>query len=179
LLVIGDRVALSWILKYERMAFPDLARWETRALKISDRLLLYTTRGCFRNPQRDDGRVIGEAVVTSTVTALDQPVVICDRTFPAGCKISLKRLAPLYEGPALRDLVPDLDAFPNKNAWAFRLRRPLVRLSEHDSDLLSTSLKRLAVNPGDSVEQYLQWLHGPVRGVTGRGKSHRARPWSR
>jgi len=158
LLVLGDRAALAWVLKNERMAFPDYRRAETRALKVGDRLLLYTTRGCFRNPGRDRGRVIGEAVVTSKVTTLGQPVVISGRRFPVGCRISVTRLAALREGVALRDLVPDLDAFPNKETWAIRLRRPLVLLSAHDNDLLSAYLAPLAVDPKDAVSGYLRWL---------------------
>ncbi len=158
LLVLGDRAALAWVLKYERMAFPDYRRAETRALKVADRLLLYTTRGCFRSPGRDLGRVIGEAIVTSELTPLDQPVVISGRTFPVGCKISVKRLAALRDGVVLRDLVPDLDAFSDKETWAIRLRRPLVSLSAHDADLLSAHLAPLAVNPGDTVGGYLRWL---------------------
>src|SRR6187401_3413296 len=81
LLVLGDRAALAWVLKNERMAFPDYRRAETRALKVGDRLLLYTTRGCFRSPGRDRSRVIGEAIVTSNVGTLDQPVEISGRRF--------------------------------------------------------------------------------------------------
>jgi hypothetical protein len=158
LLVIGHRGALAWILKYERMAFPDFSRQETHALKIGDRLFLYTTRGCFRNPTRDRGRVIGDAVVTSAVTPLDQPVDISGRTFPVGCEISVMRLAPLHEGVILSELVADLDIFPNKDTWAIRLRRPLARLTEHDSDLLSARLTPLVLSPNDSLEEYLQWL---------------------
>jgi hypothetical protein len=158
LLVIGHRAALAWILKYERMAFPGFRRPETQALKIGDRLLLYTTRNCFGNPTRDRGRVIGDAVVTSAVTALDQPVVISDRTFPVGCEISLKQLAPLHEGVEISELVPELDAFPNKGTWAIRLRRPLVPLTEHDSDLLSVRLAPLVSSPKDNLEQYMRWL---------------------
>jgi hypothetical protein len=158
LLVLGDRAALAWVLKHERMAFPDYRRAETRALKLGDRLLLYTTRGCFRNPTRDRGRVIGEAVVTSKLIPLDQAVVISGRTYPVGCKISVKRLAALHEGVILRDLVPDLDAFPNKETWAIRLRRPLVSLSAHDADLLSARLAPLVGNPKETVVGYLRWL---------------------
>lgn len=158
LLVLGDRAGLAWVLKHERMAFPDYRRAETRALKVGDRLLLYTTRGCFRNPGRDRGRVIGEAIVTSELTFLDQPVVISGRTYPVGCNIAVKGLAALREGVVLRDLVPDLDAFPDKGTWAIRLRRPLVSLSAHDADLLSAHLAPLAVNPRETVGGYLWWL---------------------
>lgn len=158
LLVIGDRAALAWVLEHQRMAFPDYRRAETRALKAGDRLLLYTTRGCFRNPGRDRGRVIGEAIVTSGLTPLDQPVVISDRTFPVGCEISVTGLAALREGVVLRDLVPDLDAFPDKEMWAIRLRRPLVSLSAHDAYLISARLAPLAGNPRQTVGGYLRWL---------------------
>jgi len=63
LLVIGDRDALGWILAEQRMAFPTAQRAEVRALRIEDELFLYTTRGAFKNPTRDRGRVIGAARV--------------------------------------------------------------------------------------------------------------------
>ena len=55
LLVIGDREALGWILAEQRMAFSSMSRPHVRALSPGDTLLLYTTRGCFKNPTRDRG----------------------------------------------------------------------------------------------------------------------------
>ncbi len=81
LLVIGDREALGWILTTGRMAFPSAGRAEVAALKPGDELFLYTTRGCFKNPTRDRGRIIATARVTSPVEHLDKPVHFADRDF--------------------------------------------------------------------------------------------------
>ena len=74
LLVIGDRAALAWVLAEQRMAFPALRRSQAMALEIGDELLVYTTRGCFRNPGRDRGRVMGLAKVTTHVVTWPSPL---------------------------------------------------------------------------------------------------------
>jgi hypothetical protein len=79
LLIIGDREALGWILDARRTAFSGAHRSEVRSLNLGDELMLYTTRRAFKNPNRDRGRVIGIARVTSEVTQLNQPVLFGGR----------------------------------------------------------------------------------------------------
>ena len=61
LLPISDREPLIWILREQKTALPRYRRRDAERLTTGDRILLYTTRGCFRNPTRDRGRVIGVA----------------------------------------------------------------------------------------------------------------------
>jgi hypothetical protein len=68
LLPIADREPLAWIVREQRTAFGEHRRREAEALAVGDVLFLYTTRGCFRNPTRDRGRVIGRAVVKAPAT---------------------------------------------------------------------------------------------------------------
>ncbi|HKF79950.1 MAG TPA: hypothetical protein VKB17_03920, partial [Thermoleophilaceae bacterium] len=63
LLILGEREALAWVLREQRMAFSARRARSASALTLGDRLLLYTTRGCFHNPTRDRGRVIGAGEV--------------------------------------------------------------------------------------------------------------------
>jgi len=133
LLVIGDRQALGWILTTGRMAFSQPLRSEPRRLASRDTLVLYTTRGCFKNPSRDRGRVIGEATVISAPERAADPLVIGDRAFPFLCDLKLTKLAALGSGPELAEQVPQLHALnASGRGWATRLRRPLVPLDEHD-----------------------------------------------
>ena len=74
LVIIGDREPLAWVLSNQRMAFPGHRAQEVSALREGDEMLLYATRGCFRNPTRDRGRVIGRATATSVVRKLDPPL---------------------------------------------------------------------------------------------------------
>lgn len=80
LLVIGEREALAWILREERMAFPSW-RIPVKRLAIGDRLLMLTTRGCYHNPGRDATLVMGRAEVTSLPITLDNPVMVAGHTF--------------------------------------------------------------------------------------------------
>jgi hypothetical protein len=124
LLVIGDREALGWILTTSRTAFPSLNRAEVRALNTGDRLFLYTTRGCFKNPTRDRGRVIGTATVSSAVVALDDVPSFGGRTFPVGCELRLGPVAPLHDGLDLAPIAPSLDTFAKLGAsWSIGLLR--------------------------------------------------------
>ncbi|MGW0816219.1 hypothetical protein ACWD00_23650 [Streptomyces viridiviolaceus] len=87
-----------------------------------DEIFLYSTLGCFRNPTRDLGRVIGWATIASPVRVLDQPVVFSGRTFTEGCRLQMTGLAPFREGLVLRDLVPRLSVFPAPVTWSVRMR---------------------------------------------------------
>ena len=84
LLMIGEREPLAWILSQGTMAFATHRSREARQLVEGDRLFLYTTRGCFHNPGKDQGRVIGEAMVRTAVKLLDQPVEFGGGSIPIG-----------------------------------------------------------------------------------------------
>jgi hypothetical protein len=125
-------------------------------LESGDLLLLYTTRGCFHNPTRDRGRVIGEAAVESDVKALDPQVELSGRKFTTGCRISVSRLAPAREGIELAPLVPKLRAFPDPESWSTRMRRPLVPLPPTDVKFLRRRLQRIAVDdPASVIDGYV------------------------
>jgi hypothetical protein len=119
LLIIGDRAALSWVVTEQRMAFRGgLFRGGVfpgagRTLEEGDEVFVGTTRGCFRNPTRDLGRVIGRATVASPVRVLDEPVVFNGRPFSEGCRLKVSGPARLREGLVLRDLVPRRPVFPD------------------------------------------------------------------
>lgn len=153
LLVIGDREPLAWILTDERMAF---SHGNSRLAK-GDRLFLYATRGCFRSPNRDRGRVIGEARVAKSVKLLPEPVVFGDRTFPFGCDLQITGLAALDAGPELRGMVGRLHRFPDPRTWSAQLRRVLVSLDSHDAAIMHNELapimKALPVNRAGYLER--------------------------
>jgi len=154
LLVIADREALAWILTEQRMAFPPARVKVAYQLERGDELLLYTTRGCFRNPTRDRGRLIGAGMVTSLVTRLRSPLSLAGRTFDTSCSISVERLAPLYGGVELAPLASSLHVFGEASSWGMRLRRPLVPLDSHDRDYLFARILQVAGPPDAVLHQY-------------------------
>ncbi|MEU1447748.1 hypothetical protein [Streptomyces mirabilis] len=154
LLIIGDRAALSWVVTEQRMAFPAGRSKAARALEEGDEVFLYTTRGCFRNPTRDLGRVIGRALVASSVRVLDEPVVFGERTFTEGCRLEVSGLAGFREGLVLRDLVPRLSVFPDTATWSVRMRRASLTLPPGDADVVRTDLEPLLRPYGEAVEGY-------------------------
>src|SRR4051794_5653621 len=105
LLPIADREALAWIVREQRTAFGDHRSRDAGRLESGDVLLLYTTRGCFRNPTRDRGRVIGRATVTAPATRLTDPVMFGAREFPYLVELRIESLAPRREGVELAPLV--------------------------------------------------------------------------
>jgi hypothetical protein len=155
LLIIGDREALAWVLTGEQMAFPPTRASAARQLRIGDRLLIYTTRGCFHNPGRDRGRVIGTAAVESPVEQLDRPVVIAGREFTTGCSLIIESLAPLGRGIELAPLVPDLDVFPEPNSWSAYMRRPLLALTPQDARLIERKLTPHLHAARDVMDEYI------------------------
>jgi hypothetical protein len=164
LLIIGDREALGWIVSSSQMAFPSVSRSEVRSLELGDELFLYTTRGAFKSPTHDRGRVIGTARVESEVAQLKHSVSFGGRNYPVGCKLKLGPLARFRGGVELAPLVPELDAFAGAgDAWPIRLRRPLLRLSERDAKRLRRELGKVVTDAKlnvAAVKEYARWFAG-------------------
>jgi hypothetical protein len=156
LLVIGEAAALAWVLTEQRMAFPALRRSQAAALEVGDELLVYTTRGCFHNPTRDAGRVMGLAMVKTSVRDLDEPVVFGERRYTSGCSLDIQGIAQLHEGIELRLIVQELHAFPDVRSWSVRLRRPLVPLDDHDTAVLKRQLTSLLQPLDRYLDAYIQ-----------------------
>lgn len=140
LLILGERDAIAWVLREQRMAFPATRRAEVAALAVRDRLFLYATRGAWHNPTRDRGRIIGVATVVSPVRGLDQPIEIAGRSFVSGCDLSIDGVVPYPGGVELQPLVERLSAFPKPEAWSIYLRRALLTLPPADAKLLAEAL---------------------------------------
>lgn len=155
LVILGEREAIAWVLREQRMAFPPTPRREPGALEPGDRLFLYTTRGAWGSPTRDRGRVIGTATVKTRVARLDPPLEIVGREFHSGCELNIDRLVRYRDGVELQPLVPQLDAFPKKHAWAIYLRRSLLPLSEADARLITGLLEPMLIEPGQAVKTYV------------------------
>jgi hypothetical protein len=143
-LPIADREPLAWILFKQRTALPPWRAREARELEPGDRLLLYTTRGCFHNPTRDRGRIVGLASVTAKSAVLRRPVRFGNHEYNVGVPFRIERLAPWREGVELAPLVPHLTSFPNPRAWSGRMRRALVPLTPEDADFLLGELEEIA-----------------------------------
>ena len=154
LLPIADRDPLAWILAEQRTAFPARRSQEAQRLRRGDRLFLYATRGCFHNPTRDRGRVIGAAGVSAAAAALDEPVRFGGREFPIGVELRIELLAPRHEGVELAPLVQRLDAFPEAHSRSARMRRALVPLGARDAALLERELAKVARRYPHDLESY-------------------------
>src|SRR5215208_2046134 len=115
---ISDREPLEWILREQRTAFPGYRHADASKLETGDRIFLYTTRGCFRNPTRDRGRVIGLARLQAIARDLEQPVVFGEREYSIGLPLEIELLAPRGHGVELAPLVSTMSSFPNKSAWS-------------------------------------------------------------
>lgn len=140
---IADREPLAWIVREQRTAFGENRAREADALEVGDVLFLYTTRGCFRNPTRDRGRVIGRATVKAPVRRVARAPSFGGREFPYLVELVIASLAPLREGLELASLVPLLErTFPDAKTWSVRMRRALVPLDQQDAAEVGRRLRR-------------------------------------
>lgn len=154
LLPIADRDPLAWIVAEQRTAVSERRRREAEALEPGDRVFLYTTRGCFRNPTRDRGRVIGIAVVTRRARELDDPVRFGGREYPIEIALRIESLAPLGAGVELTSLLDRLESFPNKPAWSAYMRRALVPLVHKDGAAIAGALRKVTGPYRESADSY-------------------------
>lgn len=134
LLPIADREPLAWIVREQRTAFGENRAREAEALEVGDVLFLYATRGCFHNPTRDRGRIIGRAIVQSRAKQAPTPPSFGGRAYPYVVELEIETLAPLRQGLELAPLVTRLaHTFPDARTWSVRLRRALVPLDDRDA----------------------------------------------
>jgi hypothetical protein len=161
LLVIADREALAWVLRERCMAFGRHRAREARALAPGERVFIYTTRGCFRNPTRDRGRIIADASVASRATDLDPPLELGGRAFVVACPLRIPCMTPLRAGVELAPLLPRLHSFAGAANWRGRMRHTLVSLVEADVSVISSTLRPM-LQPRDAVlAQYVAAARPP------------------
>ncbi|MFB7761519.1 hypothetical protein [Streptomyces xiamenensis] len=156
LMIISNRDALSWVVTEQRMAFPAGRSRLARSVREGDEVLLYTTRGCFGNPTRDRGRLMGRATVSSPVHVLPEPLHLGERVFPEECSLDIHALADWRRGIVLSDLVPRLEVFPDPSAWSVRMRRAVLTLPITDAKLLRTTVAPLLRPYSEAVDVYRQ-----------------------
>ncbi|WP_186356372.1 hypothetical protein [Streptomonospora sp. PA3] len=154
LMVIGDQEALGWILSTQQTAFPATRRSDVAGLAAGDRMLVYTTRGCFRNPTRDQGRVIASAAVQGPVVRDDDPVRFGEREFPLRCPLLITEVAPFGSGVVLAEHVEHLHVFPDPRSWSVRLRRSPVALDDHDHRYVADRLQHCTRPLAEAIEDY-------------------------
>ena len=154
LLPISDREPLMWILRERKTAFPSYRRSDAERLAPGDLMLLYTTRGCFHNPPRDRGRVIGVATAKRAAERLNMPIRFGERDFPIGVDLQLHSLVPRDDGIELAPMVASLPrTFPNPQAWSATMRRALVPFDADEAALIVGQFAGRRVTK-QSVESY-------------------------
>lgn len=153
--VIGDRKALAWVLTDQRIAFPE-PRYKNLfpSLRKGDVLYLYTTRGCFKNPSRDRGRIIGKAVATTDMALNDDPVAFRDRELPYELGIKIESLAPFGEGIDVSEHIDAMTSFPKPERWSVYLRRSLLAVTAKDAKLFDKLLKPHEGRLNDNIGEY-------------------------
>ena len=121
-------------MSHQRTAVGAHRRREAEKLEPGDRIFLYTTRGCFRNPTRDRGRVIGIAHVVRKARMLDEPVRFGERDYPVQIPLRIESLALRGTGLELVSVLDRLESSQNggrgqrtSGAHSYQLRRETAR----------------------------------------------------
>ncbi|MGY1453631.1 hypothetical protein [Streptomyces sp. SS8] len=125
LVTTGGRSAPIRFVTVRRTAFPT---GRSAALAEGEEVLLHTTRGCFRNPAPDLGRVVARARVAGPVRSLDEPVRPGERALTEGRDPRVDGLAPYRECLVPRDPVPRPAVLPDPASRNVRPRRTVLPL---------------------------------------------------
>ena len=153
LLLISDREPLAWLLTTGRFAVPS-GRGAS-VPQVGSTLFIYTTRGCFRNPGRDRGRIIGIATVSQGVAHLAESVEFRGRQFTEGFAVEIRGVAPCGHGVELAPLAGHLHALPDTATWSVRLRRSIVSLDESDEAMVRELLEPMLMPLDRAIDGYL------------------------
>jgi hypothetical protein len=154
LLILSQARGLSFVLTEQRMAFPEGSRRPD--LKTGDVFFLYITRSALHSTHPARSRIVGRAVVKSSLRTLDKVFAISGRRFAYDCDLRITGLAPLGEGLPLKDFVPQMEVFPLEHAWSAKLRRSILLLPEHDTQLIEHELAPLLKSPKATMGAYIE-----------------------
>jgi hypothetical protein len=144
LIVLGDGEAIEWVLSQGRMGFREHVPAER--LQPGDGIAIYTTRGAFGNPPRDESQIIGIGEVSSLVRR--QSVNVADETYPKSCRLSITAQLPPRKGVPFKPLVESLGFIKNKVAWSAGLRRTLVPLPDRDFKIIERAVRKARATIG-------------------------------
>jgi hypothetical protein len=169
LLVLAEVTALAWVLAEQRMAFSAHSRSSAMTLEMEDELFLYTTRGCYHNPTRDRGRIIGIAAVKSAIRDLPEPVVFGERRYISGCSLSIEEIASFRNGLEFGPMVSDLHTFSGARNWGMSLRRPLVVLDPRDASRLRREVAPYLQPRDRCIDAYLEAARRRSRAIVKSG----------
>lgn len=111
-------------------------------------LVLYRTRGAFKNPTRDVAQLIAVGTATRDVEAFRRPMSIGRREFWCGCPVEFELTLPERDGldaaPLMKKLSFVKKTVKKTNVWGQYVRSSPIRLPPHDLKLLCDQLRRYA-----------------------------------
>ena len=139
--VFGEISALRWVVEHQRMVFAEHQEPWLMSMSQGDRAVLYTTRGAFHNPTRDEARFVGLATVRARPEKLESPERLGEREFAVACKIGIDLLLPERTGASVRDVVPGLDFVKKPHAWSAYFRRSPIRVEQDDFVRMTQALE--------------------------------------
>lgn len=158
LVALGNADAVRWVLSNQRMAFTEVGRRSAARVERGDKLVFYASLKCWpalggeKRPK--SGLLIGDAVVLTDVTRLQEPVQVGGRRFQFGCEVFFENLAPLGSGASISELRDRLSLTAGRENFGQALRRTPVLLSPNDTRLLSKELEASATSFEESVDSY-------------------------
>jgi hypothetical protein len=141
LTVLGHAAGARWVLEESRMAFGGGQAARAARIQPGDRLFLYTSRGAFKDPTRDEAQLLGLASVLTPVARLREPLLIADREFVVGCKLQITIALPLRAGVPFRPLVARMEFIRHKDSWSAYMRSSLIQLPTSDAWVLEQALE--------------------------------------
>jgi hypothetical protein len=143
LIVVGNVKALQWILNEGSMGFRSHVR--TEAMHVGDRFAIYTSKGAYGNPARDESQILALGHIASPVST--RSVRVGDEQFAKSCSISIDRALPLNKGVIFRNLVPEMDFLMRDfRRWPGAVHKTLVKVSTDDFARIESAFDRVADN---------------------------------
>lgn len=141
--VFGDVAGLQWVLEHSEMAFTEHQALRASQAQTGDQVVLFVTRGAFRNPTRDTSRLAGLVEVSGSLRKR-KPVQLGEREFRRVIPFKPIHLFEERTGPAVSPLVEQLERVKNPKAWGQYFRQSPIQLSEHDYKIFDRAIRNWA-----------------------------------
>jgi hypothetical protein len=127
------------------MGFRDTTR--VPSVEVGDFFAIYTTRGAFHNPTRDQSQIVALGQFASQVQR--RAVTIDDFVYSRSCKLRVTAELEPRHGLPFRPLINQLNFIQNKKGWASTMRRTLVPVGPEDYARIEKAFRK-RLNPAPS-----------------------------
>ena len=139
------------VLRSSTMYFSASASARAEQIQAEDFALMYSTRGAYGNPNKDESRIFGEVRVSGSLIHLASGQEIGGRIMNSKCSFEVVALAAFRTGLTFRPHIEKLNFLSGVVAWGQKFRQSPLKISKPDYEYLAGELRKSLTESSDDA----------------------------